>query len=167
MLIITTIILILFNTIIVSSHPLIIGFLLIITRIIYGSTIYLTLNTSWLVYILIIVFVRGAIVIFIYMARLSSNEPIVILIKPLWKITIITLLSTSIIFVFTKQLKINSKIITNISEYFNKQSTKIIYKTYDCISLEMTLSLTMYLLVVLIVAVKLIRNFNKPLRASN
>lgn len=151
-------------TFILSNHPLIIGFLLILTRIIYGLIIYTLRLTPWLTYILIIVFVRGVIIIFIYIASLSSNEPININIPLISKIILITLSYVLLLFILVKQTKINKQILNSINQITKEHTIEIIYKTYNNILIEITTILTIYLLITLIVAINITNNFKKPLR---
>ena len=153
-------------TFIISNHPLIIGFLLIISRILYGLIFYILNSIPWLVYILVIIFVRGAIVIFIYIASLSSNEPINIIIKPTIKNILLAIIILSILFIFIKQLKINYINLNSINQFLRINSIEVIYKTYNFILIEITISLTIYLLLVLIVRVKIVKNFKLPLRTK-
>lgn len=150
---------------IVINHPLIIGFTLMLSRIIYGVMLYLLNSSSWFIYILVIIFVRGVIVIFIYISSLSSNEPITFSFTTLYKINFIFLI-ISPLFILTKQLKTNYLTINLINQIFFQSSINLIYKTYNKILLEITILLTIYLLVVLIVAIKIVNNFKIPLRSK-
>nr|QFX74892.1 NADH dehydrogenase subunit 6 [Pleonexes koreana] len=150
---------------IITNHPLMMGFSLMITSMIYGYMMYLLNSSSWLVYILIMVFVSGVMVMFIYMASLSSNEPMNLPLPLFWKINmmIFTLMP---FFILTKQLKTNYTHIGLMNMFFKQCSMNLIYKTYNKIMLEMTTLLTIYLLIVLIVAMKLVNNFKLPLRSK-
>lgn len=166
MLIITALLYLITIFFVVTNHPLIIGFSLIITRVIYGVILYILNSSSWLVYILIMVFVRGVIVMFIYMASLSSNEPITFPLTIFWKMNLIIFIIIPF-FIFTKQLKTNYLYIDLMDIFFKEHSINLIYKTYNKIIIEITILLTIYLLIVLIVAIKIVNNFKLPLRSKN
>lgn len=166
MLIIIIILSVLFTKFILSNHPLIIGFILMLSRIVYGFTIYIINSTPWLTYILIIIFVRGMIVIFIYIAGLSSNEPITFKIESSLKILLFSWLTLATFFISIKQLKISNTSLNTINQFFKEQAMETVYKTYNKIIFETTIILTIYLLIVLIVRIKIINNFKMPLRAS-
>lgn len=165
MLIVIFILYIITTIFVISNHPLIIGFTLIISRVIYAIILYLLNSSSWLIYILIIIFVRGVIVIFIYIARLSSNEPITFSFNLFFKINLIFTIFL-IFFILTKQLKTNYFTNPVINQFFKPQSIELIYKTYNKIILETTIILTIYLFIVLVVAVKIVNNFKIPLRSN-
>ncbi len=146
----------------ISRHPLLIGLILILTRIIYGVIRYFMVITAWVPYILVIVFVSGAIIIFIYIASLSSNENIKIRLVKI--ASIIVLSETIIIYVIKAKPLGNSLDFTPKENLQPTESTVTIYKTYNIIIIDLTIIIVSYLLVVLIVAIKII-SFNKgPLR---
>ena len=165
MLILTLILYTITTIFIISNHPLIIGFTLITSSVIYAVILYLLNSSSWLIYILIIIFVRGVIVIFIYIASLSSNEPMTFSLRLFLKITLMFMVPI-VFFILTKQLKTNYLVRPLINQFFKPQSIELIYKTYNKIILETTVILTVYLFIVLVVAVKIVNNFKMPLRSN-
>ena len=150
------------RALIITNHPLIIGLILILTSVIYGLISYFIVITPWVSYILIIVFVRGAIIIFIYMARLSSNENIKI--RFLWLTLIIIVSETTLLLIIKtkpKQVRLGFRLNENLQPI---ESIITIYKTYNRMIIDLTVIMVSYLLIVLIVAIKII-SFNKgPLR---
>lgn len=150
---------------IMTNHPLTLRFILIVIRILYGVTLCLFNLSSWLSYILIIVFLRGIIVIIIYITSLSSNDPLKIRFKLIIFITPLTTAVTGYIFINKNQTYINIKNIRTLNNSLINHSLNIVYKTYN-INWKITLLLILYLLIVLIVAVK-ITSLNKgPLRTK-
>lgn len=152
-----TIITILF---ILNNHPLTIGLLLIIIRIIYAVIVALRSTRSWLAYILILVFLRGLIVIIIYITRLASNENI----KINWQ-TLTIRLGAAIILPYLFKIKKKRQIINN-QFFFDNNSFTIVYKTYNKLLIEVSLILILYLLVVLIVAIKIVSLKKGPLKIN-
>lgn len=148
------------------NNPLIIGVILIIIRLIISLSIYLLSTASWISYILIIIFLSGIIIIFIYMSRLATNESI--------KIKSIIL----IIFVISRPLVViiyyfninNYKNMNNLRILIETKispSFKLIYKTYRHLSYEISIIIILYLLIVLIAAVKIALINYLPLRRKN
>ena len=144
-----------------TTHPLFMGFMLIIIRIIYGLISYLLISTPWISYILIIVFIRGAIIMFIYMARLSSNENIKI---RLAQTLILVTISEIVIIYMTNKKKAAQPIFRETNNLQTRESTIVIYKTYNEITIDITVVIIIYLLLVLIVAIKIISFNKRPLR---
>lgn len=143
-----------------NNHPLTIGLLLILVSLFYALIVAYTRTASWLAYILILVFLRGLIIIILYITRLSSNENITIN----WP-RIIRALLLSIIIPILLKLKIKIPTTTPYM-YFDINSFIIIYKTYRKILREISLMLIIYLLVVLIVAIKIISLKKGPLKIN-
>lgn len=144
------------------SHPLILRSLLIILRLLYGLVIYLTINTPWLCYVLIIVFVSGIIIILIYISRLTSN---LILTKktPIFNICFI-ILTTLIIWLIFSHKNINIRSLNSISNKQKNHSIEFIYKIYNDITWEITLLLIVYLLILLVASIKIIFKNSSPLQ---
>lgn len=64
-----------FNIIFLSAnHPLIIGLILLAQTITIALFTGLTLSSFWFSYILILVFLGGILILFIYVASIASNE---------------------------------------------------------------------------------------------
>lgn len=99
-------------------------------------------------------------IIIIYITRLASNENI----KIDWK-TIILIFLTSTITFLTVKIKIKKSAI-DLENFFERAPFILIYKTYNKILREMSLILIIYLLVVLIVAIKIISLKKGPLKIN-
>ena len=109
---------------------------------------------------LIIVFLRGSIVIFIYITSISSNEIINLDIKflPLM-ILLITILTLN-----NNTTSFNFKNLRPLKNIINRNSVELIYKTYNFSLNFFTLFIIIYLLLIIIVAVKISTTAKAPLR---
>lgn len=146
-----------------NNHPLILRFLLILFRLLYGVTLAIASFTPWIRYILIIVFLRGIIIIILYMTRLSSNENVKIPFKSLLYRGV--LLPSFALILYISELK--KKLVNpNYASYFTKDSFNLIYKSYISLASELTLLAIVYLLIVLIVAVKIVSINKGPLKIN-
>lgn len=157
------IIIIFLLTFLFINNPLIIGFILIVIRMIIRVNMFILSTTPWISYILVIIFLSGIIIIFIYIARLATNEPLKI------KFTSISLfiMLRPLILVIYLSYKNNYKNIINLNILRDSKISprfKLIYKTYRHISNEITIIIIIYLLVVLIAAVKITLTNHLPLR---
>ena len=154
--------------VILTNHPLILRFFLIFARILYALILYIHSLTSWLPYILVMVFLSGIIVIIIYIASLSSNEPFNFFSKHsffmFFSLNLILLLMNLI---FNNNYNIsNIKQLNSLTNFNYTHSRQLIYKTYNFINWKLTLLLILYLFVVLIVAVKITSLNTGPLRTQ-
>lgn len=68
---------------IILNHPLSIGLILILQTLITAILIGYIINSFLFSYIIIIIILRGALVLFIYIARIASNEKFNLSIKNL------------------------------------------------------------------------------------
>lgn len=149
----------------VSNHPLFIGFTLITVRIIFSILIFLNSSTAWISYILMVVFLRGSIVIFIYITSISSNELFKFNISYVWLYLII---SGLFIFLRRKSKTFENSLnrLNSIKAELNRNSIEIIYKTYSRPLSLMTLFIILYLLLVIVVAVKITISTKAPVRIN-
>lgn len=151
---------------IITNHPLTLRFLLILTRVFYSLIIYFFSLTSWIPYILVIVFLSGIIIIIIYITSLSSNEPISFSKE---SIIFAVIINTFIFFLNFFSLNFNFsnlKFLNNLNNFNNLHSSELIYKTYNTLNWEITSLLIIYLFIVLIAAVKITSLNSGPLRTK-
>lgn len=82
---------IIINSIFISlAHPLSIGLILIIQTILIAIFSGLLINSFWFSYLLVLIFLGGLLILFIYVATLASNEQITI--NPPQRLTVILFL---------------------------------------------------------------------------
>lgn len=146
-----------------SNHPLTLGFILIATRIIFSILIFLNSRTAWISYIVIIVFLRGSIVIFIYITSISSNETIFIDLNYIY----LLLFSNLFFFIYsinTSNVLYNLKNLNSLNTIVKNNSIEIVYKTYSYRLRILTLFIIIYLLLIIIVAVKVTVIVKSPIR---
>lgn len=147
-----------------SSHPLILGFLLIVFSVILGFFLYITIITPWITYILIIVFLRGIIIIFMYISSLTSNESSFYFNFRFFTLIFYRFFLRGIIYLFINHKSSYLINLNNPVYDFQDITLKFIYKRYSFLFKELTLIIIIYLLVVLIAAVKITGRIKAPLR---
>lgn len=134
------------------------GLLLIIQTILTSILTGIIINTFWISYILLIRILRGALVLFIYISRVASNEKF--LNKPwIWRLTIIVIF-IRILFLFLEEkiiIKNNYLGIEIINEVFPLNKIFNIKNIYIII-------LVIYLLITIIVSTHLVNIFEGPIR---
>ena len=149
---------------VIRNNPLVLGLLLIIISLTLRLLIFILYNSPWIPYIIILVFSRGVIIIFLYITRLTPNEPLTNFLRPI-KITVLFFVSFILsICIFSNIKIINLRILRNLKLEKISNIFSSIYKTYNPLTSEITLVLIVYLLIVLIIAVNVTTNNNNPLR---
>nr|DAZ87544.1 TPA_asm: NADH dehydrogenase subunit 6 [Trichosia splendens] len=152
------------------THPLSMGFILLIQTLmicIYTGMMY---ETFWFSYILFLVFLGGMLVLFIYITALASNEMfnfsmklLLIFFSALFMMFVLSLLTDKIQFIFINNYEMN-----NIFYYSEiKENYLMINKLYNYPTNMITLMLINYLFFTLIVIVKITNFFYGPLRNLN
>lgn len=148
---------------IVSSHPLLMSFTIIIVRVLYALYVAAMAFSSWLSYILVIIFLRGIIVIILYITSLSSNEPLALEKEMISLTGIYLLINLWFYYIKLDPVWVKRKSFQNFQ---TAQSVEVVFKTYRVSLAHLTTIIIVYLLVVLLVSVKLI-TFNKvPLKIN-
>nr|BBN80008.1 NADH dehydrogenase subunit 6 [Grandidierella fasciata] len=144
-----------------SEHLLVMNFSLMLTSVFYSVILYHQMLTTWMAYILMMVFLSGMMVIFIYMTSLSSNEPFNF---PPYTLVILGVLSAGLPLLVMKSsflLLENSSKLLNFNSSF---SLEAVYKSYSFTSWELTFCLIVYLFVTLVVTVKISSMKSAPLK---
>nr|BBN79995.1 NADH dehydrogenase subunit 6 [Grandidierella rubroantennata] len=160
---VSQLILFVFFIFIFSEHLLVMNFSLMLTSMFYSFILYHQMLTTWMAYILMMVFLSGMMVIFIYMTSLSSNEPFNF--SPYMMIIMVFFNLLFPFFIFKKNFLLmeNSNLLLNTNFPF---SLEMVYKTYSVTSWELTLCLIIYLFVTLIVSVKISSMKSGPLKKA-
>lgn len=149
-----------------------IGLTLLIQTLLICIYIGISSNSFWFSYILFLIFIGGILILFIYIASLSSNEKI----KVSFKYIIFWILFINLIFIisqflidnffliWTKNLEINI-----INDYYQliDENFLILSKIYDIPNNKLTIIIIIYLLLTLIIIVKITNSFIGPLRTKN
>lgn len=137
-----------------------IGLILILTSLVIGVLISLGGPSAWLSYILVIIFVRGIMIIILYISSLSSNETINsgFFFKYVYRAIFLT---AFIVFSIYPEARHNFAI---RKKYFSEPLFDIIYKTYTQLINPITTLIIFYLLIVLVTAVNIVKTSKCPLR---
>nr|YP_009026956.1 NADH dehydrogenase subunit 6 [Leptomantella albella]AHW52371.1 NADH dehydrogenase subunit 6 [Leptomantella albella] len=148
------------------NHPLSMGLVLFLQTILMCLISGLLSTNFWFSYILLLIYIGGMLVLFMYITSLASNEMffysnkmlILLLLTPLILITVYWLNSSFNIYTFENLENINSTVTflhTSLLKMYNQPINK------------MTIMIAGYLFLTLIAVVKMI-NINKgPLRQMN
>nr|YP_009692488.1 NADH dehydrogenase subunit 6 [Limnogonus intermedius]QEH58913.1 NADH dehydrogenase subunit 6 [Limnogonus intermedius] len=149
------------TSIMMTSHPLSMGFTLIMQTIIISMIMILAIKYSWYSYVLILVMLGGMLVLFMYMASIASNE----IMKFSMKFTMIS------VFIFFSFMILNStEMMTSTQESLimtevgqNMPMTKL----FNMNSSKLTIMLASYLLITMIYVIYITNTFEGPMRKKN
>lgn len=137
--------------IIFIKHPLRIGIILIAQTLVIAITTGIIVKTFFFSYIVTIIIIRGALVLFIYMARVASNEKF----NPSIKIAIIFIITIATTWIIK-----TSEIHHNIQ----RQEIKIVVKIFNITNAFITIIIILYLLFTIITASRIANIKEGPLR---
>nr|AVJ52575.1 NADH dehydrogenase subunit 6 [Eurygaster testudinaria] len=142
------------------KHPLSMGFILILQTMTISVISGLMLNNFFFSYIIMIIMLSGALVLFIYMASVASNEkfktPVFMMIT-----FIITLTGSALIMnklIETYEVPLNS----NMNHYMISLT-----KLFNTMSAYLTITMIFYLLMTMIIVSFIAMSKEGPLRMKN
>lgn len=148
-LILTSLILTVSSAIILTINPLSLGIVILITALTL-TLIYSLILTSWIAFLIFLIYIGGILVIFAYFVALTPNQQKT-------EVLIIPIFITFFISIFTIFILNTKPIIININ-------IKYIYTFYITRNIQLLLVLALILLFTIIVVVKLVTNNKGPLR---
>nr|ACJ69415.1 NADH dehydrogenase subunit 6 [Aphelocheirus ellipsoideus] len=148
------------------KHPLSMGLILILQTMMVSIVTGIMMNSFWFSYILFIILLGGALVLFIYMASIASNEKFNFSFKIMMFMIMMIFIS---IMLYTNMDEIlNNKIwsmkISPMSE--NEQLTTLI-KLFNSQSMMLTIMMVIYLLVTMIAITNVVNTFEGPMRSKS
>nr|AWV84430.1 NADH dehydrogenase subunit 6 [Tettigades sarcinatrix]AWV84443.1 NADH dehydrogenase subunit 6 [Tettigades sarcinatrix] len=149
--------------ILLTKHPLSMGFVLLMETILASLLCSLNMSTYLLSYILFLIFIGGMLILFMYMSSIASNE----------KFYMLNMLSTTIMMIISILIVIKLNLNLEYSLYnintgsLELNSNLTMNKLYSMPSGMLTLMMVMYLLFTLIVVSNIIGNKFSPLRSYN
>nr|YP_009654924.1 NADH dehydrogenase subunit 6 [Menida violacea]QCI09901.1 NADH dehydrogenase subunit 6 [Menida violacea] len=138
------------------NHPLSMGLILIIQTMITGIIIGYMMGSFFFSYIIIIIILSGALVLFIYMASVASNE------KFKSPVKMMVLSSTFMIMAIIILTKYNFNYFNNFM-FMNEIS---LIKIFNMITAQLTMLIIIYLLFTMIVISNIAKVDEGPLRTK-
>nr|YP_011031342.1 NADH dehydrogenase subunit 6 [Epidaus famulus]WQT73254.1 NADH dehydrogenase subunit 6 [Epidaus famulus] len=152
-------------TFLFMKHPLSMGLILIIQTIIVSLMTGLMIGTFWFSYILLITILSGALVLFIYMASIASNEKFNTSMSMLMLIIGGSVCAPISMWLKEEMSMNNWMNMSNISLINNQVSTLI--KMFNTHNMLITLMIISYLFMTMIVISYIVNVFEGPLRTKN
>nr|YP_010490393.1 NADH dehydrogenase subunit 6 [Ashinkailepas seepiophila]UWM12879.1 NADH dehydrogenase subunit 6 [Ashinkailepas seepiophila] len=140
-------------------HPLAMIFILIFQTLIISVTIFYLTQFPWFSYTLILIFLGGMLILFMYMSNIASNE----MFKPNFKSVFFIFFIVLIINLFMKNMEQNLSIESKISGT-NQFINNMMLKPFSLPIFPITLLLATYIILTLLAVVKITKMNQGPLR---
>nr|YP_009642129.1 NADH dehydrogenase subunit 6 [Austruca lactea]QBZ78062.1 NADH dehydrogenase subunit 6 [Austruca lactea]QFG40126.1 NADH dehydrogenase subunit 6 [Austruca lactea] len=147
------------------SHPLAMGLVLLIQTLLIALTLGISSFSFWFSYILFLIFLGGMLVLFIYVASIASNEAFIPYSSYFMLLFVLFLFSLSILGL-DPLLTSSSSSLPWSSFCISTQVPFIISWIYNYPSMNFTIFIICYLLLMLVIVVKIINLFKGPLRLT-
>nr|YP_009485718.1 NADH dehydrogenase subunit 6 [Rhynocoris incertis]AVZ00854.1 NADH dehydrogenase subunit 6 [Rhynocoris incertis] len=147
------------------KHPLSMGLALILQTIMISLITGMMINNFWFSYILLITMLSGALVLFIYMASVASNEKFKSSIKMLYFMFSMMVTSLTIAWLLDKGMLYKYDLIKKITME-NDQITSLT-KMFNLHNMYITITVIAYLFMTMIVISYIVDVFEGPLRMKN
>nr|AXS66276.1 NADH dehydrogenase subunit 6 [Bostrichoidea sp. 1 KM-2017] len=148
--------LILINTtiIILSSHPLIMTMMIIILSVMIALKSGMFMSNFWFSYMLFMIMIGGMLILFVYMTSIAPNN----MFKINQKILIVTVMASPIMIV----INTNNSLMSFNNKNMMLEMTMMKYINNP--TMMVTITMIVYLLIVLIATVKIAKIGDAPLR---
>nr|YP_010827557.1 NADH dehydrogenase subunit 6 [Callibia diana]WFD61153.1 NADH dehydrogenase subunit 6 [Callibia diana] len=148
------------------NHPLSMGFILLLQTILICLISGLMSTSFWFSYILLLIYLGGMLVLFMYITSLASNELFLYtntMIVPIIMLPIIFTIFQYLMINYFNNSNENMELNHNINMYINN----FLIKIYNSPINIMTILIATYLFLTLIAVVKIINIFKGPMRQMN
>nr|YP_009654742.1 NADH dehydrogenase subunit 6 [Catacanthus incarnatus]QCI09297.1 NADH dehydrogenase subunit 6 [Catacanthus incarnatus] len=139
------------------NHPLSMGLILITQTLMSAFMVGFMMNSFFFSYIIIIIMLSGALVLFIYMASVASNEKFQFSYKMMILPVIFSFIYMALTMMNTTNCHMNNLIVN--------ESISLI-KIFNMNTAQLTIMMIMYLLITMIVVSKMVKVNEGPLRVS-
>nr|AGO28140.1 NADH dehydrogenase subunit 6 [Sphedanolestes impressicollis] len=150
---------------ILTKHPLSMGLSLILQTITISIITGLMINNFWFSYILLITMLSGALVLFIYMASVASNEKFKSSIKMMQ--FMIIMVSSSMMSSYLVEKMILDKQYSMIKISIKNEQMLSLIKMFNLHNMTITIMTVSYLFMTMIVISYIVDVFEGPLRTKN
>nr|YP_010946372.1 NADH dehydrogenase subunit 6 [Balta hwangorum]WGO57090.1 NADH dehydrogenase subunit 6 [Balta hwangorum] len=145
------------------NHPMTLGMMLLLQTMMISMLSGLMSQTFWFSYVLMLVFLGGMMVLFIYVTSIASNE----IMKTSMKMFIMMTMTTTLVMsIMNPYLEMNNQETMN-TMMMNMNTNESLMKLYNNPTNSITIMMASYLFITLIAVVKLTNIFKGPLRKMN
>nr|YP_009485627.1 NADH dehydrogenase subunit 6 [Inara alboguttata]AVZ00763.1 NADH dehydrogenase subunit 6 [Inara alboguttata] len=147
------------------KHPLSMGLILIIQTLLIAMMTGLMTNSFWLSYILLITMLSGALVLFMYMASIASNEKF----ESSTKLALFMLMMflTATMYMLVDQMDKKSIWSTNMSTMISNDQIMSLTKLFNENIMYVTLTMICYLFLTMIIVSYIVEVSEGPLRLKS
>nr|YP_005089284.1 NADH dehydrogenase subunit 6 [Libythea celtis]YP_010879512.1 NADH dehydrogenase subunit 6 [Libythea lepita]ADP01761.1 NADH dehydrogenase subunit 6 [Libythea celtis]WHE44876.1 NADH dehydrogenase subunit 6 [Libythea lepita] len=156
------------------SHPLSMGFLILIQTLLICLMTGMLINTYWFSYILFLTFLGGLLVLFIYVSSIASNELFKFSFNNKMFFFIMMFFSIIMSLFFMNNLTwmnliFNDEMLNsfNLFLFFNNENNMNLTKLYNDQTYFLMMMMVIYLFITLVAVVKITNIFFGPIRSFN
>nr|UZA61275.1 NADH dehydrogenase subunit 6 [Endeis sp. JZ-2022] len=140
--------------------PFMLVMIILIQTLLCSMMMWMMAESFWMAYILILIFLGGMLVIFIYMASINSNQ------KINFKFSMVKMNTMSMVLITLYVMsQMNSELLMGGAPH-HKSLTNNINKMYESSSSMTTLIMAIYLMITLFILVMLSKKFKGPLKSN-
>nr|YP_010946437.1 NADH dehydrogenase subunit 6 [Balta dissecta]WGO57155.1 NADH dehydrogenase subunit 6 [Balta dissecta] len=145
------------------NHPMTLGMMLLLQTMMISMLSGLMSQTFWFSYVLMLVFLGGMMVLFIYVTSIASNE----IMQTSMKMFILMMMATTLVMsIMNPYLEMNNQETMNMM-MMNTNTNESLMKLYNNPTNSITIMMASYLFITLIAVVKITSIFKGPLRKMN
>nr|YP_009450293.1 NADH dehydrogenase subunit 6 [Notonecta chinensis]AOW68983.1 NADH dehydrogenase subunit 6 [Notonecta chinensis] len=148
------------------KHPLSMGLILILQTMTVSIISGMMINSFWFSYILFIILLGGALVLFIYMASIASNEKFYFSYKMLM-FSMSMMLMSIIMFFLVDSMMINKIKINSKNIFMENEQLMSLIKLFNTQTTSLTIMLVTYLLITMIAITFIVNIYEGPMRSKN
>nr|YP_009727915.1 NADH dehydrogenase subunit 6 [Notonecta montandoni]QHZ87290.1 NADH dehydrogenase subunit 6 [Notonecta montandoni] len=148
------------------KHPLSMGLILILQTMTVSIISGMMINSFWFSYILFIILLGGALVLFIYMASIASNEKFYFSYK-MFMFTSTMMMVSIILFLLVDSMLINKIKIESKNIFLENEQMMSLIKLFNTQTTSLTIMLVMYLLITMIAITFIVNIYEGPMRSKN
>nr|YP_009740651.1 NADH dehydrogenase subunit 6 [Heteropternis respondens]QID03613.1 NADH dehydrogenase subunit 6 [Heteropternis respondens] len=156
---------------IMMNHPMSMMMIIIIQTMMISMLTGMMMESFWLSYILVLTFVGGMMVLFIYITSIASNEMFKIKLSNAILLIIMTMIMSTMLYFIDKTMVMemikNTEIMNTKYQMNFQEMTMSLMKLYNNPTIIITMMMMIYLFITLMAVVK-ITNINQgPIRMMN
>nr|UGS80552.1 NADH dehydrogenase subunit 6 [Waoraniella jarlinsoni] len=152
-----------------ATNPLTMGLILILQTILISLIMGFMQKSFWFLYILILIFIGGMLIMFIYMTSVFPNEKFVLNQKIMYMYMTIMLMSIPMFLILNKTILLNFPMqeLLNMNQSTENSILNYTIKIFNSNSNLILFFLVIYLFYCMLIIIKIINIFKGPLRKMN
>nr|ACJ69557.1 NADH dehydrogenase subunit 6 [Ochterus marginatus] len=145
------------------KHPLSMGMILILQTISIALITGMMFNSFWFSYLIFIILLGSALVLFIYMASIASNEKMKFSLNMTLSIMLMTTSMMTMSLIYNK-INYESTLSIKAQKFMENEQTMTLIKLFNMKSMSLTIMMITYLLITMIIITHITNIHEGPMR---